>query len=97
MKYEVKEKKFYEVLGIKEILKTNAILKHIETTFDLEKYLLEVEIFYMDSNDSEQNINFGLPVDFATTMTEQLIAKLDSFEAELEEGKGVNLMFNLVI
>ena len=62
MKYEVKEKKFYEVLGIKEILKTNVILKHIETTFDLEKYLLEVEIFYMDSNDSEQNINFGLQV-----------------------------------
>ena len=97
MNYEVKEKKFYEVSNIKKIENYQAALKHLETTFDLEKYLLEIDFFYVDLNDLNQVVKYSLPIDFNTTMTEQLSAKLLSVEVNVEENKGINIMFELEV
>ena len=97
MNYEVKEKKFYEVSNIKKIENYQAVLKHLETTFDLEKYLLEIDFFYVDLNDLNQVVKYSLPIDFNTTMTEQLEAKLLSVKVSEEENKGINIMFELEV
>ena len=97
MIYEVKEKKFHEVSDIKKILNYKAELKHLETTFELEKYLLDVNFFYIDFNGLERNTMCNLPIDFNTTMTEQLLAKLESLEVNAEENKGINLTFNIIV
>ena len=95
MIYEVKEKKFHEIIGIKKILDYEALLKHLETTFELEKYLLEVKLSYVDIDNKEELNTLNLPIDFDTSMTEQVSANLNSVEFTVDENKGVNIIFNI--
>ena len=95
MIYEVKEKKFHEIIGIKKILDYEALLKHLETTFELEKYLLEIKLSYVGIDNKEESNTFNLPIDFDTSMTEQVSANLNSVEFTVEENKGVNIIFNI--
>lgn len=90
MKYEVKEKKFFENIGIKQIIDYSYFFKHLETTFDLEKYLLELKVSIENMNNEIMDKEFNLPIEFNTSMTEQLTAKLIKVEANLLENKGIN-------
>lgn len=95
MIYEVKEKKFHEIIGIKKILDYEALLKHLETTFELEKYLLEIKLSYVDIDNKQELNTLNLPIDFDTSMTEQVSANLNSVEFTVDENKGVNIIFNI--
>ena len=90
MKYEVKEKKFFENIGIKKVIDYSYLFNHLETTFDLEKYLLELKVSIENMNNEVIDKEFNLPIEFNTSMTEQLTAKLIKVEANLLENKGIN-------
>lgn len=97
MKYEVKEKKFYEHNGVKNIVEYNYLFKHLETTFDLEKFLLELKVKIENKNNEIIDKEFNLPIEFNTSMTEQLTANLIKVEAFVEEDKGINFEIYLEI
>ena len=97
MKYEVKEKKFFSLLGIKEIININSNLKHLETTFDLEKYELEIVLNYLGESEKEVEVDFVLPVEFATSMTETLTAELIELKHSLIENNGVEFEFAIEV
>ena len=87
MKYEVNETNLFEVKDIKSIVNYQSELKHIETTFDFEKYLLIVVLKYIDINDLEKEVDLELPLSLNTSMTETLTATLKDVKLELEDDK----------
>ena len=97
MKYEVNEKKMYEVLDINNIKDYIYELKHLQTTFELEKYALEINLVYEDLQLEEKNENIILPIDLTTTMTEQLFANVKKVELNLIKGSGVEIDMTLEV
>ena len=97
MKYEVNEKKFYKIEGISDVKNYNFELKHLDTTFDLEKYNLEVVLEYEDLKQQEQKIVISLPIELATTMTEQLSAFIKEVDLKMVNNDGVELDITLAI
>ncbi len=97
MKYEVSEKKFYKIENISKVLDIEYELKHLETTFDLEKYDLEINLKYEDINVEEQSLNVVMPIELATSMTEQLFATINNLEVKLVNNDGIELDITLDI
>ena len=97
MKYEVNEKKFYKIDDIKNVKDYSFELNHLETTFELEKYELEVELTYDSYNDQEINSKITMPIDLTTTMTEQLTAIIKNVDLKHLENEGVELDITLEI
>ena len=97
MKYEVNEKKIYDVLDISNIEEYNYELKHLETTFELEKYVLEINLVYKDLQLEEKKEIIILPIDLTTTMTEQLNAIVKNVHLNLIKGSGVEVDMTLEI
>lgn len=97
MKYEVNEKKMYEVLDINNIKDYIYELKHLQTTFELEKYALEINLVYEDLQLEEKKENIILPIDLTTTMTEQLFANVKNVELNLIKGNGVEIDITLEV
>ena len=87
MKYEVNETNLFEVKDIKSILNYQSELKHIETTFDFEKYLLIVVLKYIDMSDLEKEVMLELPITLNTSMTESLTATLNESRLEIVDDK----------
>ena len=87
MKYEVNENNLFEVKDIKGILDYNALLKHIETTFDFEKYLFTIILKYIDNSDLEKEVTLELPINLNTSMTETLTAILKDSRLEIVDDK----------
>lgn len=96
MKYEVNEKKHYKIENINKLDEFKYEFKHLETTFDLEKYVLEVEFCYIDSVMKKEIKIINLPVELATTMTEQLTATVKKVDL-LMKNQGVELDLTLDI
>lgn len=97
MNYEVKEKKFFELKNIKKVLKFDYNLRHVETTFDLEKYVLELVLLYEDINEEKIEEEIELPIEFNTSMTEQLSADVKDIDIKTIEGNGVEICFEFLI
>ena len=83
MKYEVNEKKLYKVDMISKIVDYKCELKHLDTTFDFEKYELLIDLKYEEENLEIKQSKISIPVELATSMTEQLIAELRSVNIKL--------------
>ena len=97
MKYEVNEKKIYKILNINNIKDYFYELKHLETTFELEKYVLEINLVYEDLQLEEKKENIILPIDLTTTMTEQLNAIVKKIELNLIKDSGIEIDMTLEI
>ena len=97
MNYEVKEKKFFELKNIKKVLKFDYNLRHVETTFDLEKYVLELVLLYEDINEEKIEEEIELPIEFNTSMTEQLSADVKDIDIKTIVGNGVEICFEFLI
>ncbi len=91
MRYEVCEKKYYKISDIVKINNFSYELKHIETTFDQEKYNLEISLNYVDSFLEEKSKEITLPIELATTMTEQLTAKINNLDIKIVKNNGVDI------
>ena len=61
MKYEVSETKLYP-LDLKSVINVEGDLVHLETTFELEKYSLEVLVSYFDKDDKVNNEMYIYPI-----------------------------------
>lgn len=96
MKYEVTDKKFYKIDDIVKIEDFKYEFRHLETTFDLEKYVLDVDVFFLNSLDESNKKMLSLPVELATTMTEQLTADVKFLEISVQKN-GIELEFTLDI
>ena len=97
MNYEVKEKKFFELKNIKKVLKFDYNFRYVETTFDLEKYVLELVLLYEDINEEKIEEEIELPIEFNTSMTEQLSADVKDIDIKTIEGNGVEICFEFSI
>lgn len=93
MNYEVKEKKFYELKDLKNILNYEYNLKHLETTFDLEKYLLVLMISYEKNNGDILEKEIQFPIEFNTSMTEQLTTTVKNIDIKHIENSGIEIVF----
>lgn len=83
MKYEVNEKKFYKIDMISKIIEYKCELKHLDTTFDFEKYELCIILMYIDANLEEKQLNISIPIELTTSMTEQLTATIKNVDVKL--------------
>ena len=97
MKYEVNEKKIFEISDISNIKEYIYELKHLETTFELERYALEIDLVYENLQQEEKNEKIILPIDLTTSMTEQLNAVVKNVGCNLIKGSGVEIDFTLGI
>ena len=91
------EKKHYKIEDIIKINNFTYELKHLETTFDLEKYNLEVNLDYVDSFLEVQNKVINLPIELNTTMTEQLTANITKLDIITVKNNGIDLDITLDI
>lgn len=97
MKYDVKEKKYYNIEGINKITNYDYYFEHVETTFDLEKYQIVLEITYENNFDKLEEKEIVIPVDFTTSMTEQLEAIVKDINVFVDDGKGIVIEMNVEI
>ena len=97
MKYAVNEKKFYKIEDISSVKEYTFELIHLETTFELEKYELKVQLIYNALNDEEKSSEIIMPIDLATSMTEQLTAMINNVDLKHIENEGVELDITLDI
>ena len=97
MKYVVNEKKFYMIEDISNIKDFSYQLIHLESTFEFEKYMLEVNLKYLDKSLNEIEKEFDFPIDLNTTLTEQLSAKINKIDLEIIKDKGIELDISLDI
>lgn len=96
MKYEVNEKEFYKVSDFKKVLDFKSSFDHIESTIEFEKYLLKLNINYLDKDDNIKDFNIELPIDLKTSMTELLKANLVNILVNDKED-GIEVVYNLDI
>ena len=97
MKYAVNEKKFYKIDDISKILDYEFQFNHLETTFELEKYELEIEVKYESLTNEEKSSKIIMPIEMATSMTEQLTATVQNVDLKYFEKEGVELNLTLDI
>ena len=97
MKYVVNEKKFYKIEDISNIKDFSYQLIHLESTVEFEKYMLEVNLKYLDKSLNEMEKEFDFPIDLNTTLTEQLSAKINKIDVEIIKDKGIELDISLDI
>ena len=97
MKYVVNEKKFYKIEDISNIKDFSYQLIHLESTVEFEKYMLEVNLKYLDKSLNEIEKEFDFPIDLNTTLTEQLSAKINKIDVEIIKDKGIELDISLDI
>lgn len=90
MKYNVNEKKFYELKDLKEIKSFSYDFNHIETNLDYEKYLLFIEVEYLNASDEEVKLELKFPLELATNIEENLTADLINVDYEVKE-KGIEV------
>lgn len=91
MKYEVNEKKFFPINDISIINSFNYDFNHIETTIDLEKYELLIELEYQDIDNKEYIKNIKYPIQIPTNITENLTANLTKVLCDIKGNEGVEV------
>ena len=94
VKYEVSEKKYFKIEDILKINNYEFEFKHLETTFELERYTLDLTLEYVDSLLEEQIKVLNIPVELTTTMTEQLHADIIDLNVDVLK-TGINVNFKL--
>lgn len=98
MKYEVIEKKYFKIDDLLNILKFDYELIHLETTFNLEKYQLKLNVEYIDIDSNDKIKELTLPIDFGTTMTETLIANVKRLDInKVKDGIEIELVLEIEI
>lgn len=95
VRYEVSEKKYFEIFDIIEIKNYEYEFTHLETTFEFERYNLDVTVEFVDSSLDERIRKFNLPIELNTTMTEQLTAEIKNLQIEINKNEGIYLIFKL--
>lgn len=93
MKYEVCEKKFFELIDLKEISSIKRKLRHLQTTFDTENYELDIIVNYINKNDTLLEQTYIIPVELQTSMTESLTAECSKLNYVIKENKGIEFEF----
>ena len=91
MKYEVNEKKFFSIKDLEKVNGFNYDFNHIETTFDLEKYELMIELEYQNNNEEQYIKDIKYPIELVTNITESLSATLQKVEYQVKKNDGIEV------
>ena len=97
MIYDIDDTRFYEIKDIKEVISHDFMLSFNNKNNCVASYLLEVDLTYLDNNDSERLVRIKLPVELNTTDDEKMEVSVKSLNIDLVANKGINLVFDLSI
>ena len=96
MIYNIDEVRFYEIKNIKEVISYDFMLSFNNKNDRIASYLLEVDLTYLDTNETERIVRIKLPVELNTSDLEKMEVLIKSLSVDVQN-EGVNLTFELSV
>ena len=95
LKYDIDEKRFFQIAGIEEIKSYEKRFEILEYTDGFMHSLINIDITYLNLEYEELNVSLSIPIEINATKDEEV--ELKEISLEVVENEGVNVFFLLSI
>ena len=95
LKYDIDEKRFFQIAGIEEIKSYEKRFEILEYTDGFMHSLINIDITYLNLEYEELNVSLSMPIEINATKDEEV--ELKEISLEVVENEGVNVFFLLSI